>query len=305
MKKKILFLAGPTAIGKSEAAVYLAKKINAEIVSCDSMQIYKNMDIITSKPPRSLIKQTVHHLISIVSPLRDYNVAKYSKEAEKKVKQIIRRGKVPLFVGGTGLYMSALIDGIFKDDSQNKKVRDALYKKAEDLGNGYLYKMLQEVDAEAAKKIHPNDTKRIVRALEVFEVTGKTISELKKKRRGLTDKYEINIFCLNTERGSLYRKIDMRVEKMFRLGLVKEVRKLLKLKLSRTASCAIGIKELKGFFDNLYDLKESKRLIKRNTRLYAKRQLTWFRKDKRIRWINIGDDDRPKDVVNRIWKELY
>jgi tRNA dimethylallyltransferase len=303
MKENLVFLVGPTATGKSEAAVYLAKKINAEIISCDSMQIYKNMDIITSKPSRSLIKQVPHHLISVVSPNRDYNVARYRNDAIRKVKEIIGRGKVPLFVGGTGLYMSTLIDGIFKAKSQNKKLRDNLYRQAKTLGNAYLYNKLARVDPLAAAKIHLNDTKRIVRALEVFEVTGKRISELKKKRKGLTDKYDINIFCLDMERKTLYKRIEKRVEKMFKEGLANEVRELLKLKLSKTASCAIGIKELKGYFDNLYGLEEAKRLIKRNTRALAKRQLTWFRKEKRIRWIN--DEEKPKDVAHKIWKELY
>jgi len=304
-KQKIIFLVGPTSIGKTETAVYLAKKLNAEIISCDSMQIYKGMDIITSKPRASLRKKVIHHLIDIIPPTRAYNVAKYRREALKKITEILKRGKTPLFVGGSGLYMSILIDGIFGQDPENNSIRKRLYAQAKIYGNQYLYKRLQNIDPEAALKIHPNDAKRIIRALEVFESTGKPISYLQKHRIGLGKDYEVKIFCLNMERGKLNKRIDGRVEKMFSRGLVSEVKRLLKSRLSKTASYAIGIKELKGYFDGLYDLEEAKRLIKRNTRLYAKRQLTWFRKDKRIKWVNIDDKEKTKKIADRIWKELY
>ncbi len=295
-KEEIFFLIGPTAVGKTETAVYLAKKLNAEIISCDSMQIYKGMDIITSKPSKTLRRKIPHHLIDVLSAAKDYNVSKYRKDAVKIIKDIFSRRKIPLFVGGTGLYMSVLIDGIFEIKTQDKALRKKLYKQAQLKGSNYLYSRLKKVDPEAAVKIHPNDTKRIIRALEVFEITGKPISELQRLRKGLSENYDIVIFGLNMDRKKLYIKIDERVDKMFRKGLVCEVKKLLKSKLSKTASCAIGIKELKGYFDGMYDLAAAKRLIKRNTRNYAKRQLTWFRKDKRIKWIEAGKD---------IWKELY
>ncbi len=304
MNKKIIFIAGPTAVGKTEVAVCLAKKARAEIISCDSMQIYKGMDIITSKPPAILRRMVTHHLIGTVSPASEYNVAKYRQDALRKIKEIMKKGKTALFAGGTGLYMSILIDGIFKGKSQNQGIRNRLYKQAEQLGSGYLYEKLKRVDAEAAIKIHPNDTKRIIRALEVFETTGKPISSLQKQRRGLSREYNVKVFCINVPAEKLYKRIDERVEKMFTKGLVNEVKKLLKLRLSKTASCAIGIKELKGYFDGLYDLEEAKRLIKRNTRLYAKRQLTWFRKDKRINWIEVGEKEKPESVAKRLWKEL-
>lgn len=304
-KNKIIFIVGPTGIGKTKVALKLVPKINAEIVSCDSMQVYRGMDIITSKPTRALRKRIPHHLIDIVSPSREYDVFKYRKTAIRKIKEIINRGKTPLFVGGTGLYMSSLIDGIFKAKSQNKLIRNWLYKQAEDLGSEYLYKRLKSIDHEAALKIHPHDTRRIVRALEVFETTGKPISKLQKLRKGLWDKYTIKIFCLNVERDKLYKRIEERVEEMFAKGLVKEAKKLLNLRLSKTAHQAIGIKELKGYFNGLYDLKQAKKLMKRTTRLYAKRQLTWFRKDKRINWTEISEKEKPEDIAKRLWKELY
>jgi tRNA dimethylallyltransferase len=299
-KDKIFFIVGPTAIGKSEVAVALAKKLNAEIISCDSMQVYKGMDIITSKPKGRLKKRVTHHLIDVIPPTKEYNVSRYRKHALNKIREIIKKSKTPLFVGGTGLYMSILIDGIFDSRIRNKAMRVRLLAQLAKEGSVDLHKRLREVDAEAANKIHPNDAKRIVRALEVFEATGKPISYLKKQRTGLSEVYDIKIFCLNMKRRQLYKKINERVNRMFDKGLVQELRRLLKLKLSQTASCAIGIKELKGYFDSLYGLEEAKRLIKRNTRLYAKRQLTWFRKDKRIKWIEVGEKETPLSVANRI-----
>lgn len=287
-------------MGKSSIAVRLAGKINAEIISCDSMQLYKKMDIITSKPSPILKRKIKHHLIGIISPEKEYNVYRYRKEAVKKIKELIDKGKVPLFVGGTGLYMSILIDGIFKAKSRDLNLRNRLYGIAGKRGNDYLYEELKKVDSDSALKIHPHDTRRIIRALEVFKTFGRPISQLQKQRKGLGVEYAIRIFCLNMPRNMLYKRVDERVDKMFACGLVNEARKLLKLKLSRTASFAIGMKELKGYFDGLYDLEEAKQLIKRNSRNFAKRQLTWFRKDKRIQWIEVGEKEKPRSVVNRL-----
>jgi len=305
MKPRMIFLVGPTAVGKSGTAVCLAKKINAEIISCDSMQVYKGMDIITSKPPLALRRRVPHHLISVISTDKEYNVSRYYKDTARKVKEVLKRGKVPFIVGGTGLYMSILIDGIFKSSASSKIIRNRLYRQAEERGSEYLYNRLKIIDSQAASRIHPNDTKRIIRALEVFEATGQPISRLQKQRKGLGQQYNTKVFGLNMPREKLYRKIEERVEKMFTDGLVDEAKRLLKLKLSKTAAYAIGIKELKGFFCGLYGLDEAKRLIKRNTRLYAKRQMTWFRKDKRINWIEVGEKEKPQSIANRIWKELY
>jgi tRNA dimethylallyltransferase len=297
-KAEIIFLAGPTASGKTSAAVKLAKKLNAKIISCDSMQVYKGMDILTSKP------RLKEHLVSIVSPEKEYDVARFSHDALKKMKDILRKGKTPLFVGGTGLYISILLDGIFKAKAEDKIIRDKLYKQAGSKGSIYLHQKLKVVDPQAAAKIHPNDTRRIVRALEVFKVTGKPISQLQKERKGLYDAYRVRIFCLDMPREKLYQRIDRRVEKMFREGLIPEVRRLLKLKLSRTARYAIGINELQGYFAGSYGLPAAKELMQKNTRNYAKRQLTWFRKDKRIEWIHLTAKDTPATTANKIYKKL-
>lgn len=303
-KPKIFFLVGPTAVGKTEIAVGLAKKINAEIISCDSMQVYKKMNIISQKPSLSLRKKIKHHLIDIISPGKEYNVADYQKQATLKIKDILKRDKTPLFVGGTGLYMSILLDGIFNAKIKNRKIRDRLYTQAKKYGKEKLYQQLEKIDPQAVLRIHPNDLRRIVRALEVYVNTKIPISELQKKRKGILEDYNVKIFCLNRDRGELYQRIDRRVDSMFNQGLVEEVKSLLRLTLSKTASQVIGIEEIKGYLEGKYDLAEAKRLVKCNSRHYAKRQLSWFRRDKRIDWIFIKDTDSSEDIVKRIWKRL-
>lgn len=304
-KKKIIFLVGPTGIGKSAVAISLAKKINAEIISCDSMQVYRKMDIITSKANAAQRKKVKHHLLDIVSPAQEYNVAKYRKEALSICKKLFQKGKIPLFVGGTGLYYSIIIDGLFPKVPGDELIRAKLNKEAELKGSRYLFKRLAKVDPEAAQKIHSNDARRIVRALEVYLKTGKPISVLQKSRVGLGQEYEIKIFGLNSQRQLLYGRINQRVNKMFKLGLVKEVKNLIRHKLSKTADCAIGICQLRGYFNGRYSLEEAKQLIRRNSRRYAKRQLTWFRKDKRVQWININNQETSAQIALRLWKKLF
>ncbi len=305
MKKKIIFIVGPTAAGKTEDALSLAKKINGEIISCDSMQVYKGMGVLTSQPSLKFKKQIPHHLIDIVPPTREYNVASYHKAALRKINEIIKRGKVPVFAGGTGLYMSIAVNGIFKIKPPSELIRKRLYRQAEIQGSRYLHDKLKKIDPQAALKIHPNDTKRLVRALEVFMATGKPISYLQKQRKGLSENYDVEIFCLDLPQELLYSRIEKRVDRMFKQGLLGEVEKLLKLKLSKTAQYAIGINELKGYFKGEYDLDTAKALMKRNTKAYAKRQLTWFRKDKRIKWLQIKENQKPRNIGDRIWKELF
>lgn len=285
-KPQILFLIGPTAIGKSRLAVQLAAKINAEIISLDSMQIYRGLDILSSRPSRQMRKKIRHHLLDIVNPDQEFDAAEYRKLALKKIKEIQARGKIPLFAGGTGLYLNIIIDGIFKNVKKDEALREKLYAQAAKKGNAFLHNKLKKIDPVAASKIHPNDTKRIIRAIEVYQLTGKPISRLWKTRKGLdTKKYEINVFGLNKEREGLYRDINQRVEDMFSQGLVNEVQAVLAKNPSLTCRQAIGIKEIQGYFEGKYGLEYAKELIKKNTRNYAKRQLTWFRKDKRIIWL--------------------
>ncbi|MBM3243480.1 MAG: tRNA (adenosine(37)-N6)-dimethylallyltransferase MiaA [Candidatus Omnitrophica bacterium] len=303
-EKTIIFIIGPTAIGKSEVAVYLAKKINAEIISCDSMQVYKGMNILTCKPKRYLTKQVKHHLIGVVPLKKEYNVSTFRREAVKRIKKIIKEGRVPLIVGGTGLYVDVLINGIFKNEARDANLRERLYKTVNKKGSNYLYDKLRKLDPAAADKIHPNDIRRIVRALEVFYLTGKPISALQKDREGLKDEYSLKIFCLNMARDKLYKKIDNRIEVMLKRGLIKEVKSILKRHPGKTAFSAIGIKEIGKYLTNECTLKEAVNAIKMNTRRYAKRQLTWFRKIKCVKWVNVNDSDTPFKIATRLWRKL-
>ena len=304
LKKKIIFLLGPTGVGKSPVAISLAKKINAQIISCDSMQVYRKMNILTAKVTLDQRKKIKHHLLDIIDPEQEYDVAKYRKNALSICDKLFLKGKVPLFVGGTGLYYSIIIDGLFSAVPQDKLIRIKLEKQLKLKGEKYLYRKLAKVDRAAAKKIHPHDTRRIIRALEVYLKTGKCISQLQKNRVGLGKDYAIKIFGLNMKRQFLYDAINQRVDKMFKRGLIGEVKQLLKHKLSRTARHAIGIKELENYFAGKYSLAEAKRLMQRNSRRYAKGQLTWFRKDKRIQWININKNESATQIALKLWKKL-
>lgn len=304
LKKKIIFLLGPTGVGKSAVAISLAKRINAEIISCDSMQVYRRMDILTSQLTFRQRKRVKHHLLGMINPEQEYNVAKYRQAALSICHRLFRRGKIPLFVGGSGLYYSIIVDGLFPAVPQNRLIRAKLEKQLKLKGNKYLYRRLVKVDSAAAGRIHPHDSRRIIRALEVYLKTATPISVLQKNRIGLGKEYKIIVFGLNLDRQTLYAAINQRVDKMFNLGLINEVKRLLRHKLSRTAKCAIGIAELKGYLTGKYSLAEGKRLMQRNSRHYAKRQLTWFRKDKRIQWISINKSQSPTQVALKLWKKL-
>jgi tRNA dimethylallyltransferase len=304
MKSRLIFIAGPTASGKTDVAIALAGRLKGEIISCDSMQIYKGMDILTSKPSPALRKKIPHHMMDFLPVSKDYNVSEFRKAALKKAQGILKRKKTPIFAGGTGLYMNVLIDGIFEVKTEDNKVRENLYREAESAGSAALHKKLAKVDPEAAGKIHPNDARRIVRALEVYKVTGKPISSLHKLRKGLGEDYDVRMFCLDPGREVLYNRINRRVERMFRQGLVAEVKKILKRKPGRTALAAIGIREIKDHLDGLTSLSQAKESIKRNTRNYSRRQMTWFRKNKQAEWIPVGAGDTVCAVSKKIEKRL-
>jgi tRNA dimethylallyltransferase len=300
----VLFLVGPTACGKTDLAVELAQRINGEIVSCDSMQVYKEMSILNSKPKTTQLKKIAHHLIGSVSVSNDYNVTKYRKGALTMMGKILRKEKVPLFVGGSGLYVKVLLDGIFETDTEDKKIRDRLYAQAQRQGKDKLFSKLKKIDPPAATKIHPHDLRRIVRALEVYEVTKVPISVWQKRRRGIIDDFDVRIFGMEREKTDLYKRIDRRLNLMFKKGLLKEVKKLLGLKLSKTVKQALGVKEIKGYLNGLYSLKDAKDMLKINTYRLVKKQSTWFRKEKRINWIKVKDFETDKDIAKRIIKKL-
>jgi len=307
-KEKIFFLVGPTAVGKSQVAAFVAGRIKGEIISCDSMQVYKGMRVLTSHPPDALLEKIPHHLIGIIPPQKEFDVFVFRKQAVDKIREVLRRGRVPIVVGGTGLYMSVLLDGIFEGASASARIRKRLEDEIRTKGSGPLYLRLGRLDPEAASKIHPNDSRRSLFLLEVFEVTGKPISLLQKQRKGLAGDYKFKIICLTMKLPLLYKRIDKRVEQMFDTGLVSEVKRLRLKKLSKTASRAIGLREIGGYLRGDYDLSEARRLMSYNTRQYARRQLTWFRKDKRIKWLEIKEDQSVVQAGKRVleeWKKRF
>jgi tRNA dimethylallyltransferase len=300
--QKIIFIVGPTSSGKTDVSVKLAEKLNGEIISCDSMQVYKDMDVITRVPGDDILSKVPHHLIKKIPPEEEYNVARFIEEAAALIDQIIARSKLPVIAGGTGLYMKSLIDGLFSSPPEDKDLREELKKEAEEKGSEYLHNRLKSVDPESASKLHPNDTRRIIRALEVYELTGEMIHEKKKETEGISSKYDCRIFGLELPRDVLYGRINETVEGMFNEGLVKLVEGLRARKLSKTALKALGIKEVSAFLDGQVKLEEAVEELKKNTRRYAKRQLTWFRTDERIHWVDADRDISA--IVQDILKEL-
>lgn len=288
----VYFLVGPTASGKTKLSINLAKKLNAEIISCDSMCVYKGMDILTSKPDKEDRKKVTHHLIDIISPTEGFSAAEYRQLALNAIEGILHRGKAPLFVGGSGLYVKSVIDGLFPSAKKDEAFRNRQKKLAEKYGGKYLYGKLKRIDPVTAERIHHNDLRRVIRALEIYHTEKKKPSELKENIDPL--KYDFKIFGLDVERDALYRNIDERVESMFKNGILAEVRQLSKKNLSLTAKKALGYHEVLGYLEGRFSLDEAMELLKKNTRHFAKRQLTWFRGERRIQWVSLDQ-----------WKKLY
>ncbi len=299
-KPLVLFLVGPTASGKTDISFELAKKIDAEIISADSMQVYRGMDVLSAKPALEQRKAVAHYLIDILDPAEQYSAAVFREKALKAIQDITGRGKIPLVVGGTGLYVKALTRGLFSDKGRDEQLRKALEKEAKHKGKEHLYERLKQVDPEAAGKIHPNDLRRLVRALEAYEVNNMTITQLQGNIEGLDKKYDFKIFAIERDRKELYERIELRVDKMFEEGLVDEVRRLIDLPLSHTAKQAIGIKQVSAYLQKECTLDKAKELIKRDSRRFAKRQLTWFRAEKDVAWVNAGPKDTAYEIALKI-----
>jgi tRNA dimethylallyltransferase len=289
---RIPIIVGPTAVGKSDVALELALKINGEVISADSRQIYKYLDIATSKPTKEMRNKIPHHIIDIIEPDKDYNAGRFSKDAEKAIKDIFERNKQPIIVGGTGLYIRALVDGLSEELGCDEEIRDNLKKEMEKNGREALYNRLKKIDPEAAGKISVNDTQRIIRYLEIYEITGMPVSRLWKEQKLKKSDYEYKFIGLNRDRDILYDRINKRVDRFFEDGLLDEVQGLLKkgYDLNSPGMNTLGYKEVIQYLQGDFDLEEAKRLIKRNTRHYAKRQMTWFKKDTRVCWIDMGSE---------------
>ncbi|MBD3426383.1 MAG: tRNA (adenosine(37)-N6)-dimethylallyltransferase MiaA [Candidatus Omnitrophica bacterium] len=291
---KVIFIVGATSSGKSEVATALAEKKSGEIISSDSMQVYRGMDIISQAPGKELTSRVPHHLVRILPPEEDFNCARFCEKAREAIRDIMSRGRLPVIAGGTGLYIKALLDGIFPSPPKDEVLRRRLRMIARDKGNEYLYRELERIDPVTAGKLHPNDLRRVIRAIEVYELTGSTMNEKKSSSEGIASEHDCLLFGLELPRKVIYGRINVRVERMFREGLAEEVRELKKRQLSLTAEKALGIKELGAFLEGGLSLEKAGEELKKNTRRYAKRQLTWFRKDRRINWI---DAQRPVEEI--------
>ena len=287
-KPKVIVICGPTASGKTALSIELAKKINGEIISCDSMQIYKDMNIGTAKVTEEEMQGIKHYMIDFVSPDERYSVADYKNDAEKIIEIIINKGKTPIIVGGTGLYVDSLIYNIeYPKINLDEDYRQKLEKEVEEKGLKYLYDVAKKIDEQAVQKISINDKKRIMRVLEIYHATGKTKTEQEVESRKKEVKYDYKIFAINMDREKLYQRINLRVDKMIENGLIEEVENLQKqYNHFPTAMQGLGYKEVVEYLQNEITNDEMIEKIKQETRRYAKRQLTWFRKNKQTIWID-------------------
>lgn len=304
-RKKVLVLVGPTASGKTGVSLTLAKALNSEIISADSMQIYKFMKVGTAKITQDEMDGIPHHLVDHVLPDEAFNVAEFKDQALKHIEDIFNCGKLPIVVGGTGLYINGLtLPWTFETKNTDEKIRWRLTAEAEALGKESLYERLKEVDPITAKNVHPNNIKRMIRALEIYEVTGKPKSYF--DQLGHLEKlpYDYEIFGLDWPREKLYERINKRVDQMMSEGLLKEIEMLLDRGYTwdLIAMKAIGYKEFKPYIDGEISKEEAVSILKRDTRHFAKRQMTWFRKDKRIHWISMEENRKPEFIAGEIFE---
>lgn len=314
VKEPLAAIVGPTATGKSVLALHVAARLKAEIISVDSAQVYRGMDIGTAKvPPQERVGPggvpIAHHLIDIVDPDEPFSVADFQKMARATITSILQRGRLPMLVGGTGLYYQAVVDPyIFTPMPGDKKIRHDLEQMARKYGNEYLYNELQKVDPEAVERIHLHDRRRLIRALEVYLMTGKPISAALEWRRQQESPYRLAAVALTMPRHKLYRRIEARVDAMIAQGLVEEVRGLLKKYDYRLPALqALGYKEIGAYLRGEMGLAEAIELLKRNTRRLAKRQLTWFRRDKRLYWLEVEPnniEEMAEKIVGYIAEHL-
>lgn len=302
MKKiKLIVIVGPTASGKTKLAVQLAKKYHGEIISADSMQIYQKMNIATAKPTLEEMEGIPHHLIDFLPMNAQFSVSDFVSLARQKIEQIHQSGKLPIVAGGTGLYINSLVDNVaFSCVEEDPSLRNQLYEQVQQDQGAALYAYLKQIDPESALEIHQNNFVRLVRAVEIYQLTGITMSEHKKNSKLVPSPYEVCMIGLNyQDREKLYQRINQRVDIMMEMGLLEEARQILKEDDLKTAYHAIGYKELKPYFAGELSLDEAVDKIKQSSRRYAKRQLTWFRRDKRIHWIYLDKFGSYEEVVTK------
>lgn len=301
MGARVIIVAGPTGSGKTYLSLLIAKKIPVEIISADSRQIYKYLDIGTAKPKKDIFEKFKHHLIDELDPNEVYNVSKFEKDALRILDDIIGRGNIPLVVGGSGLYLKGLVDGIFDSVDTDDKYRVQLFQLKEKYGNEYLYDLLKKHAPQSAEKMLPQNWKRVMRSLEVLHISGKAIEEHQRNFNR-----EINFdfvqYGLNWQRDVLYKNIELRIDEMIKAGLLAEVENILLRGYNKNINSlnTVGYKEIISYINGEFSLERAVELMKRNTRRYAKRQMTWFNADKRIKWINVSSTDDLNDAAEKI-----
>ena len=299
--QRVIALVGPTAVGKSAIAVELAQSLGAEIVSCDSMQVYRQMTVLSQSPTHPQRAQIQHHLIDCIEPTCDFSVGEFRRMAAPIIDRLLARGKRVLIVGGTGLYLKALTEGLCDAPPADIKIRERLWSECHGVGSATLYNRLRGVDAIAASRIHPNDARRIIRALEVYALTGKPISGWWRQASAELLNGQVLVIGLSRERAELYHRINDRlVHMVYEDGVINEVRALLRLPLSRTARQVHGLADIEAYLAGTASLKDTIDVWQRRVRHYARRQLIWFRQTPTIRWVPIPADERPWETTERV-----
>ncbi|RHV08114.1 tRNA (adenosine(37)-N6)-dimethylallyltransferase MiaA [Firmicutes bacterium OM07-11] len=308
MKKPLVILTGPTAVGKTKASIGLAKAIGGEVISADSMQVYKQMDIGSAKIKPSEMEGIPHYLLDILEPDEEFHVVLFQQMAKQAIQKIYEKGKIPIIVGGTGFYIQAVLYDIdFSENEKDTSYREELEKLAQTKGAEYLHDLLRKVDEKSAQDIHANNVKRVIRALEYFHQTGEKISEHNEEQRKKVSPYNFSYFVLNDEREHLYERINLRVDQMINEGLVSEVQSLKEKGYTRdmVSMQGLGYKEMLDYLDNKCSLEEAVEIIKRDTRHFAKRQITWFKRESDVTWIDKKEYDYNEErILKAMLQEL-
>lgn len=300
---RICILAGPTAVGKTDLSLALARNLCGEIISADSAQVYKYMDIGTAKLKGSEMQGIKHYMIDEVTPEKDFSVAHFRDRAKEYILDINERGHLPIITGGTGLYINSLLDNLdFTESISDEPFRKEMQELAEENGSAYVHAMLETVDPQSYKKLHPNDLRRAIRAMEVYRHTGKPISYFQEESKKQPPRYNYAFIMLSMDRARLYERIEQRVDIMLQQGLVEEVKGLLDMGYSSSLNSmqALGYKEISSYLRGDITLEEATRILKRDTRHYAKRQLTWFRRDQRLYWLEMDSFYKKEHILENI-----
>lgn len=310
MKKPLIVLTGPTAVGKTKLSIALAKAVNGEIISADSMQVYRHMDVGSAKITPDEMDGVPHHLVDVLDPTEDFNIVLFQQLAKKAMEEIYARGRIPVLVGGTGFYIQSITRDIdFTQSEQDDGYRKELEALAAEKGNAFLHDMLAAVDPRSAEDIHENNVKRVIRALEFYKQNGTRISEHNEEQKEHVSPYDLAYFVLNAPRPLLYERIDARVDEMLKNGLVEEVKKLQRMGCHRgmVSMQGLGYKEILAWLEGEYPYEEAVRILKRDTRHFAKRQLTWFRREGEVTWVEKDkfdyDDGRILDYMLCVCRE--